>query len=126
MSGGGQVASAVRLLILYKRGLPGAIRDFVSNDEIATAYDTWKTMADVVKEVHGHAFPKAVRSTPLYATAFMASRSPGRAKLPEWLDAVATGLGVGRDSPAYQLRERLMRGTEAAIGTREDSWNGSR
>ena len=119
VSGGGQVASAVRLLVLYKRGLPGAIRDFVSNDEIASAFDTWKGMADIVKEVHGHAFPKAVRSTPLYATAYMASRSPGRAKLPEWLDAVATGLGVGRDSPAYHLRERLMRGTDAAIGTRE-------
>jgi hypothetical protein len=35
------------------------------------------------------------------------------------LDTVATGLEVGRDSPAYQLRERLLRGIDAPIGTRE-------
>ena len=119
VSGGGQVASAVRLLVLYKRGLPGSVREFVSNDEIATAFDSWKTIADVVKEVNTHAFPKAIRSTPLYATAYLASRSSAKAKLPAWLEAVATGLDIGRDSPAYHLREKLMRGTDAPIGTRE-------
>jgi hypothetical protein len=49
----------------------------------------------------------------------MASRSPAKGKLDAWLDAVATGLEVSRDNPAYQLRERLMRGIEAPIGTRE-------
>ena len=119
VSGGGQVASAVRLLILYKRGLPGSIREFVSNDEVATAFDHWTGIADVVAAVNRHAFPKAVRSTPLYATAYLASRTPAKGKLEGWLDAVATGLEVGRENPAYQLRERLMRGIDAAIGTRE-------
>jgi hypothetical protein len=116
---GSQVSSAVRLLILYQRGLPESIRGFVSNDEVARGFDEWRDIEDVVAAVNAHAFPKAVRSTPLYATAFMASRSPQKAKLEKWLDAVATGLEVGRDSPAYQLRERLLRGIDSPIGTRE-------
>jgi hypothetical protein len=116
---GSLVSSAVRLLILYQRGLPESIRGFVSNDEVARGFDEWRDIEDVVAAVNAHAFPKAVRSTPLYATAFMASRSPQKAKLEKWLDAVATGLEVGRDSPAYQLRERLLRGIDSPIGTRE-------
>lgn len=114
---GGQVSSTVRLLLLYERGLPESIREFVSHQEIANAFERWKGIEDVVAEVNRHAFPKAVKSIPLYATAFLASRSPGKAKLETWLDAVATGLDVGRDHPAYQLRERLLRGIPAA--TRE-------
>lgn len=116
---GGQVASAVRLLILYRRGLPGSIREFVSNDEVAQAFDGWNDIEDAVARVNKYAFPKSVKSTPLYAVAFMASRSPAKGKLDAWLDAVATGLEVSRDNPAYQLRERLMRGIDAPIGTRE-------
>ncbi len=114
---GGQVSSTVRLLLLYERGLPDRIREFVSHQEIAEAFERWKGVEDVVAAVNRHPFPKAVKSIPLYATAFLASRSPGKSKLETWLDAVATGLEVGRDHPAYQLRERLLRGIPAA--TRE-------
>lgn len=116
---GPQAASAVRLLILYRRGLPEAIREFVSNDEIARAFDRWKDIGDAVATVQGFSFPKSVRSTPLYATAYLALRSPGRDRLQGWLYTLATGLDASRDNPAYQLRERLMRGVEAPIGTRE-------
>ena len=116
---GSQVASTVRLLILYERGLPESIRGFVSNDEVARAFDRWHDVEQVVAQVNTHAFPKAVRSTPFYATAFLASRTPQKGKLDRWLDAVATGLDVARDHPAYQLRERLMRGVDAPVGTRE-------
>lgn len=116
---GSQVSSTIRLLILYRRGLPESIREFVTNDEVARGFDEWPDVEEVVSSVNAHAFPKAVRSTPLYATAFMASRTPQKGKLENWLDAVATGLEVGRDSPAYQLRERLLRGIDAPIGTRE-------
>jgi len=116
---GGQVASAVRLLVLYRRGLPGSIREFVSNDEVAQAFDGWSDIEEVIARVNQHAFPKAVKSTPLYSTAFLASRTSAKGKLDAWLDAVATGLEVSRDNPAYQLRERLMRGIDAPIGTRE-------
>jgi hypothetical protein len=71
---GGIVSSAVRLLILYRRDLPGSIRKFISNDEIARAYGRWSGIA----EVAAHHFPKGVRSTPLLATAYLASRSPTR------------------------------------------------
>ncbi len=114
---GGQVSSTVRLLLLYERGLPDSIRAFVSHEEIARAFERWGDVEDVVAAVNGHAFPKAVKSIPLYATAFLASRTSGKGKLETWLDAVATGLDVGRDHPAYQLRERLLRGIPAA--TRE-------
>ncbi len=116
---GNQVSSAIRLLLLYQRGLPGSIRDFVSNDEVARAFDGWHDIEDVVRTVNGHAFPKAVKSTPLYVVAFLASRSPQKSKLEAWLDALATGLDVSRDNAAYLLRERLMRATDAPIGTRE-------
>ncbi len=114
---GGQVSSTVRLLLLYERGLPDSVREFVSHEEIARAFERWHDVEDVVAAVNGHAFPKAVKSVPLYATAFLASRTPAKAKLETWLDAVATGLDVGREHPAYQLRERLLRGIPAA--TRE-------
>ena len=114
---GGQVSSTVRLLLLYERGLPESIREFVSHEEIAAAYERWDDIEEVVAAVNAHPFPKPIRSIPLYATAFLASRSPGKAKLEQWLDGVATGLEVGRDHPAYQLRERIMRGISAA--TRE-------
>ena len=117
VTGASQVSSAVRLLLLYERGLPESIREFVSHEEIARAYERWHDIEDVVAAVNRHAFPKAVRSIPLYSTAFLASRTPAKAKLETWLDAVATGLDVGRDHPAYQLRERLLRGIPAA--TRE-------
>jgi hypothetical protein len=116
---GSQVSSTVRLLILYRRGLPEAVREFVSNDEVSQAFDGWRDLEDVVGSVNAHAFPKAVRSTPLYATAFLASRTSAKSRLDGWLDAVATGLEVARDNPAYQLRERLMRGVDAPVGTRE-------
>ena len=116
---GSQVASTVRLLVLYERGLPEAIRGFVSNDEVSRAFDRWHDLEDVVAEVNRHAFPKAVRSTPFYATSFLASRTSQKGRLERWLDAVATGLDVGREHPAYQLRERLMRGVDAPVGTRE-------
>jgi hypothetical protein len=119
VSHGGLVSSAVRLLILYSRGLPEGIREFVSNDEIARAHEAWSGIDDVATKVHAFNFPKGVRTTPLLSTAYLASRSPGKAKLDTWLYAVATGADVGRDNPAYQLRERLLRGTEAPIGTRE-------
>ncbi len=114
---GGQVSSTVRLLLLYERGLPDSIREFVSHQEIAEAFERWKGVEDVVAAVNRHRAPKAIKSIPLFATAFLASRSPGKAKLEAWLDAVATGLDVSRDHPAYQLRERLLRGIPAA--TRE-------
>ncbi len=114
---GGQVSSTVRLLLLYERGLPESIREFVSHQEIAAAYERWGDLEDVVAAVNAHPFPKPIRSIPLYATSFLAYRSPGKARLERWLDGVATGLEVGRDHPAYQLRERLMRGISAA--TRE-------
>jgi hypothetical protein len=34
ITGGAAVAPAVRLLILYRRGLPDAVREFVSNSEV--------------------------------------------------------------------------------------------
>lgn len=116
---GGQVASAVRLLILYKRGLPDSIREFVSNDEIARAFERWSGIAEVAQRVNAFNFPKGVRSTPLLATAYLSSRSPGKVKLDTWLHTLATGLDATKGNPAYQLRERLMRGIEAPVGTRE-------
>jgi hypothetical protein len=116
---GNAISSAVRLLILYRRGLPDSVRKFVSNAEIAAAYEAWSDIAEVAQRVQGYNFPKGVRSTPLLATAYLASRSPGKAQLDGWLHTLATGLDATRGDPAWQLRERLMRGIEAPIGTRE-------
>lgn len=116
---GSRISSAVRLLILYERGLPEAIREFVSNDEINTAFSKWSGIAVVSERLQAYAFPKPVRSTPLLATAYLASRSPGCDRLDPWLHVLATGLDARRDDPAYQLREKLVRGIQAPIGTRE-------
>ncbi len=116
---GAAVSRALRLLVLYRRGLPDAIREFVSNDEIARACERWPGIAEVAQRVHGYNFPKGIRSTPLLATAVLASRSPGKSQLDAWLHTLATGLDATRDNPAWQLRERLMRGVEAPVGTRE-------
>ena len=116
---GHRVSSAIRLLLLYQRGLPGSVREFVSNDEVARAFDGWHDIEDVVRTVNGHAFPESVKSAPLYAEAFLASRSPQRAKLAASLDALPTGPDVSKDNAAYLLRERLMRATDAPVGSRE-------
>lgn len=116
---GGAIASAIRLLILYQRGLPDSIREFVSNDLIARGADRWADIAGIATQLHELSFPKAVRSTPLYATAYLASLSPRKARLPLWLEGLATGADISRSSPVYQLRERLMREAEAPKGTRE-------
>ena len=115
----GQVSSTVRLLILYRRGLPEAIREFASNHEVALAFEEFSGIEEIVALVNQHSFPKPLRSTPLYATAYLASRTPQKGRLGAWLDAVATGLDVSKNDPAYVLRERLLRGIDAAIGTRE-------
>ena len=119
VAGGAAVAPALRLLVLFRRGLPDAIRDFVSNAEIDQAYEKWKSIETIGKQIAGYKFPKGVRSTPLLATAFMASRSPAKEKLPAWLETLATGLTSSRTDPGYFLRERLMHGIDAPVGTRE-------
>ena len=119
VSGGAAIAPAVRLLILLKRGLPESVREFVSNAEIDTAYNRWKGIETVGKLVGGMSFPKGVRSTALLATAFLASRSAGKDKLESWLETLSTGLATNRNDPAYLLRERLMKGVDAPVGTRE-------
>ncbi len=119
ITGGAAVAPAVRLLILYRRGLPDAIREFVSNSEVDEAFTRWKGIETVGRQIAGFRFPKGVRSTPLLATAYLASRSQAKERLPAWLETLATGLATGKSDPAYVLRERLMRGVDAPVGTRE-------
>jgi hypothetical protein len=48
---GGMISSAVRLFVLYKRGLPDSIREFVSNDEIARAYRCWSGITEVAQPI---------------------------------------------------------------------------
>jgi hypothetical protein len=119
VAGGQAVAPAVRLLVLYTRGLPDAIREFVSNSEVDAAFQRWKDIETVGRQIAGLRFPRGVKSTPLLATAHLASRSAAAARLPAWLETLATGLASGRTDPAYLLREALMRGVDNAVGTRE-------
>ena len=119
VTGGASVAPAVRLLLLYRRGLPESVREYVSNAEIDDGFQRWKGIETVARQVAGYNYPKGVRSTPLLATAFLASRSAAKDKLAAWLETLATGLATGKTDPAYVLRERLMRGVDAPIGTRE-------
>jgi hypothetical protein len=116
---GGQISSAVRLLILYRRGLPDSIREFVAPDHVARAYDRWSGIVDIAAQIQKMGFPAAIRTAPLYATSYLASRSPAKDRLPIWLEGLATGADIGRSDPVYQLRERLMRGADAPVGTRE-------
>ena len=134
VSGGASVAPAVRLLLLYRRGLPESVREYISNSEIDGAFQKWKGIEVVGRQVAGYRYPKGIKSTPLLATAFLASRSGSKDRLAGWLETLATGLASGKTDPAYILRERLMRGVDAPIGTRESlverfalmilSWNG--
>ena len=119
VKGGNAVAPAVRLLLLMQRGLPESVREFVSVAQVDEAYSRWQGIEAVAKEMAGLSFPKGVRSTPLLAVAYMASCSPGKDRLAGWLETLATGLATGRTDPGYVLRERLMRGVDAAVGTRE-------
>ncbi len=119
VSGGTAIAPAVRLLVLYARGLPESIREFVDNSEVHDAFQRWSGLEAVAKQLAAFKFPRGVRSTPLLTTAYLASRSAGKERLAEWLETLATGVGKGRSDPAYILRERLMAGVDAAIGTRE-------
>jgi hypothetical protein len=114
-----QISTALRLLLVYERGLPEHVRDFIGNDDIFTAFERWPDMVEAAVQVQAYNFPKTVRSTPLYATTFLAMRAPGTSKLQSWLHILATGLEADRDNPAYQLRERLIRGFETQSGTRE-------
>jgi hypothetical protein len=116
---GADIARAVRLLVLYNRGLPESVRSFVSNDEIARAFDCWKDIAEVAEQVAQHVIPRAVRGAALLSTAYLASRSAGKAQLDAWLEILATGLGAARDNPAYVARERILRAADAPVGTRE-------
>ena len=114
-----QISTTLRLLLAYDRGLPEHVRDYTPNDEIFRAFERWPDIVDAAVQVEAYNFPKAVRSTPLYATTFLALRAPGVSKLQSWLHILATGLEADRDNPAYQLRERLIRGFETQTGTRE-------
>jgi hypothetical protein len=116
---GADIARAIRLLVLYNRGLPESVRTFVSNDEIGRAFETWKDIADVAEQVAQHVIPRSVRGAALLTTAYLASRSPGKAQLDAWLEILATGLGAARDNPAYVARERILRAADAPVGTRE-------
>lgn len=117
--GAAQIAMAVRLLIAYERGLPEHLRDYTSNDEISRAFDRWPDIVEAAAKVQVYRYPPQIRSTPLYATTFLAMRAPHSAGLGDWLHVRATGLEAHREHPAYQLRERLLRGVGAELGTRE-------
>jgi hypothetical protein len=114
-----QIAMTVRLLIGYERGLPEHLRDYVTNDEINRAFDRWPEVSEAVAKVEVYRYPPQIRSTPLYATTFLAMRAPRSSGLDEWLHVLATGLEAHREHPAYQLRERLLRNVGAELGTRE-------
>ena len=130
---GADIARSVRLLVLYGRGLPESVRSFVSNDEVGRAFEKWKDITEVSDRVAQRAIPRAIRGTALLATAYLASRSPGRAQLDAWLEILATGLEAARDNPAYVARERIVRAADAGLATREqllerlalliNSWN---
>jgi hypothetical protein len=117
--GAPQIAMALRLLIAYERGLPEHLRDYVTNDEINRAFDRWPDIVEAAAKVQVYRFPPQIRSTPLYVTAFLAMRAPRASGLDNWLHVLATGLEAHRENPAYQLRERLLRGVGAELGTRE-------
>jgi hypothetical protein len=119
VSGAAQVAMALRLLIAYERGLPEHLRDYITNDEVNRAYDRWPEIGEAVAKVQVYRFPPQIRSTPLYATTFLAMRAPRAARVDEWLHILATGLEAHREHPAYVLRERLLRGVGSDLGTRE-------
>jgi hypothetical protein len=69
--------------------------------------------------VHVYRFHPLIRTTPLYATTFLAARASGASRVSDWLHAVATGEKLHREHPAYSLREKLMRGIGSDIGNRE-------
>jgi hypothetical protein len=119
VSGAPQIAMALRLLIAYERGLPEHLRDYISNDEINRAYDRWPDIEQAAAKVQVYRFPPQIRSTPLFATTFLAMRAPRAARVDEWLHVLATGLEAHREHPAYVLRERLLRGVGSELGTRE-------
>jgi hypothetical protein len=119
VAGAAPIAMTLRLLLLYERGLPDHARDSLTNDEVNRAYDRWPEVADAYAKVQVFRFPPQIRSTPLYATAFLAMRVPKAPKVDVWLHTLATGEEAHRDDPAYVLRERLLRNPLDELGTRE-------
>ena len=114
-----QIAMTLRLLLLYERGLPDHARDSLTNDEVNRAFDRWPGVVDAYAKVQVFRFPAQIRSTPLYATTFLAMRAPKASKVDDWLHVLATGLEAEREDPAYVLRERLIRTPLSELGTRE-------
>lgn len=119
VAGASQIAMTLRLLMIYERGLPEHGRDSFTNDEVNRAYDRWPDIADAYAKVQVFRFPPQIRSTPLYATTFLAMRVPKGPKVEAWLHTLATGEEAHRDDPAYVLRERLLRNPLGDLGTRE-------
>ena len=119
VNGAAQIAMTIRLLLAYERGLPDHLRDHVTNDEINRASDRWPDLGGAVQKIQVYRFPAQIRSTPLYATTFLAMRAPRSGGIDNWLHVLATGLEAQREHPAYQLRERLLRNVGAELGTRE-------
>lgn len=119
VAGASQVAMTLRLLLLYERGLPDHARDSLTNDEVNRAFDRWPDVADAYAKVQVFRFPPQIRSTPLYATTFLAMRVVKAPKVDQWLHTLATGEEAHRDDPAYVLRERLLRTPMGELGTRE-------
>lgn len=116
---GADVATAVRLLVLYERGLPGSIREYVSNDEVNRAITRWIGIVDIIERVKAAKIPRMLRGGPIYAAAYLASLSPGRSKLDKWLEILSSGLTTDNENPAYLLRERILNGLESPLGSRE-------
>jgi hypothetical protein len=119
VTGAAAVAMTLRLLLLYERGLPEHVRDSLTNDEVNRAFDRWPDVIEAYTKVQVFRFPSQIRSTPLYATAFLATRVPRAPRVDSWLHTLATGEEARRDDPAYVLRERLIRTPFTELGTRE-------
>lgn len=113
-------AAALKLLISYERGLPGAYGEKVGNDEILKAYERWPDIEEAVDITHRKMTKRGFLNASSNAFVFLALRQTDNEAVEEFLEIVDTGLTPsGKKDAPWLLRERLLKVTSTR-GTRAD------
>ena len=113
-------AAAIKLLLGYERGLPGAYSERYGNDEILEAFNRWPDIEEAVDICHRKIARKGFLNASSNAFTFLAVRASDTEAVEEFLEIVNTGLTPrGHKDAPWLLRERLIN-VNTTRGTRHD------
>ena len=103
-------AAAIKLLLAYEVGLPGAYHATMrtGNDEILAGYRRWPGIEHATNVTQRHMNRKGFNNASVNAFTFLALLDHPEEEVTAFLDIVESGLAKSKDDAPRLLRERIL------------------